>query len=53
MQQRRHRRFDLDGNPLLKIVWGVRIIGTVSWVMVAFVGIDGVKMLSNPAACRE
>jgi hypothetical protein len=23
------------------------IIGTVSWVMVAFVGIDGVKMLSN------
>lgn len=37
---------DLDGNPLLKIVWGV-IIGTVSWVMVAFVGIDGVKMLSN------
>lgn len=37
---------DLDGNPLLKIGWGV-IIGTVSWVMVAFVGIDGVKMLSN------
>lgn len=23
------------------------IIGTVSWVMVAFIGIDGVKMLSN------
>jgi glycine betaine transporter len=37
---------DLDGNPTLKIVWGV-IIGTVSWVMVAFIGIDGVKMLSN------
>lgn len=37
---------DLDGNPLLKVVWGV-IIGIVSWVMVAFVGIDGVKMLSN------
>ncbi|RMQ96195.1 putative transporter-like membrane protein [Pseudomonas savastanoi pv. glycinea] len=37
---------DLDGNPLLKVVWGV-IIGVVSWVMVAFVGIDGVKMLSN------
>ncbi|WP_028615771.1 BCCT family transporter [Pseudomonas canadensis] len=37
---------DLDGNPLLKIVWGL-IIGSVSWVMVAFVGIDGVKMLSN------
>jgi choline-glycine betaine transporter len=37
---------DLDGNPLLKIVWGL-IIGTVSWVMVAFVGVDGVKMLSN------
>ena len=37
---------DLDGNPALKIVWGV-IIGTVSWVMVSFIGIDGVKMLSN------
>ncbi|KAI1695056.1 BCCT, betaine/carnitine/choline family transporter domain-containing protein [Ditylenchus destructor] len=37
---------DLDGNPALKIVWGV-IIGSVSWVMVSFVGIDGVKMLSN------
>ncbi|NBF09310.1 BCCT family transporter [Pseudomonas sp. Fl4BN1] len=37
---------DLDGSPLLKVVWGV-IIGSVSWVMVAFVGIDGVKMLSN------
>ena len=37
---------DLDGNPMLKIVWGV-IIGTVSWVMVSFIGIDGVKMLSN------
>lgn len=37
---------DLDGNPMLKVVWGV-IIGTVSWVMVSFVGIDGVKMLSN------
>lgn len=37
---------DLDGNPLLKIIWGL-IIGSVSWVMVAFVGIDGVKMLSN------
>lgn len=23
------------------------IIGTVSWVMVSFIGIDGVKMLSN------
>lgn len=37
---------DLDGNPALKVLWGV-IIGTVSWVMVAFVGVDGVKMLSN------
>ena len=37
---------DLDGNPMLKVIWGV-IIGTVSWIMVAFVGIDGVKMLSN------
>lgn len=46
MQQGVTADSDLDGNPLLKIVWGV-IIGTVSWVMVAFVGIDGVKMLSN------
>ncbi|KAF0867075.1 BCCT family transporter [Pseudomonas sp. LD120] len=37
---------DLDGNPQLKVVWGV-IIGCVSWVMVAYVGIDGIKMLSN------
>lgn len=37
---------DLDGNPLLKVIWGA-IIGCVSWVMVAYVGIDGVKMLSN------
>lgn len=37
---------DLDGNAALKVIWGV-IIGCVSWVMVAFVGIDGVKMLSN------
>ncbi|WP_259764250.1 BCCT family transporter, partial [Pseudomonas protegens] len=37
---------DLDGSPLLKVIWGA-IIGCVSWVMVAYVGIDGVKMLSN------
>ncbi|VVM66771.1 hypothetical protein PS662_01591 [Pseudomonas fluorescens] len=42
---------DLDGNAALKIVWGV-IIGTVSWVMVAFVGIDEVKILSNLGGCR-
>lgn len=30
----------------MKVVWGV-VIGSVSWVMVSFVGIDGVKMLSN------
>ncbi|BAU72503.1 BCCT family transporter [Metapseudomonas furukawaii] len=37
---------DLDGNPLLKVAWGL-IIGAMAWVMVAFVGLDGVKMLSN------
>ena len=34
--------FAPDGNPLLKVIWGA-IIGCVSWVMVAYVGIDGVK----------
>ena len=30
----------------VKILWG-SIIGVVSWTMVSFVGIDGIKMLSN------
>jgi glycine betaine transporter len=30
----------------VKVLWGT-IIGIVSWTMVSFVGIDGVKMLSN------
>lgn len=30
----------------IKILWG-SIIGIVSWTMVSFVGIDGIKMLSN------
>lgn len=30
----------------IKIIWGL-IIGLVSWVMVSYAGIDGVKMLSN------
>ncbi|OXY80538.1 BCCT family transporter [Oceanimonas doudoroffii] len=35
-----------DSNIGIKVLWG-SVIGTVSWVMVSFVGIDGVKMLSN------
>ncbi|WNC72742.1 BCCT family transporter [Thalassotalea psychrophila] len=30
----------------VKIIWG-SVIGIVAWVMVSFVGIDGIKMLSN------
>ena len=30
----------------VKVLWGT-IIGIVSWTMVSFVGIDGIKMLSN------
>lgn len=37
---------DLNAGLRMKVVWGV-IVGIVSWVMVSFVGIDGVKMLSN------
>ncbi len=37
---------DLNAGVPMKVVWGV-IIGSVSWVMVSFVGIDGVRMLSN------
>lgn len=34
------------GSNLLKLLWGV-IVGLVGWIMVAFVGVDGIKMLSN------
>ncbi len=37
---------NINGNAVIKIIWGV-IIGVVAWIMVAFIGIDGVKMLSN------
>lgn len=39
---------DTDARATLpmKVLWGVTI-GVVSWTMVAFVGIDGIKMLSN------
>lgn len=37
---------DLNAGLTMKVVWGV-IVGIVAWVMVSFVGIDGVKMLSN------
>ncbi|WP_249975761.1 BCCT family transporter [Vreelandella olivaria] len=37
---------DLNAGITMKVTWGV-IIGIVAWVMVSFVGIDGVKMLSN------
>jgi choline-glycine betaine transporter len=30
----------------MKVLWGV-IIGLVAWVMISYVGIEGVKMLSN------
>ncbi|WP_280542238.1 BCCT family transporter [Chromohalobacter sp. 11-W] len=37
---------DLNTGVSMKILWGI-IVGIVSWVMVSFVGIDGIKMLSN------
>ncbi|WNL43375.1 BCCT family transporter [Halomonas sp. PAMB 3264] len=37
---------DLNAGLTMKVVWGV-IVGLVAWVMVSFIGIDGVKMLSN------
>ncbi|MDH2433641.1 BCCT family transporter [Pokkaliibacter sp. MBI-7] len=37
---------DLNAGMPMKVLWGT-IVGIVSWVMVSFVGIDGVKMLSN------
>ena len=37
---------DLNTGIPMNVVWG-GIFGTVSWVMVSFVGVDGVRMLSN------
>lgn len=37
---------DLNAGIAMKVIWGI-IVGVVSWVMVSFVGIDGIKMLSN------
>ncbi|MFC0269585.1 BCCT family transporter [Kushneria aurantia] len=37
---------DMSGALPVKIVWGA-VIGIVAWVMTSFVGIDGIKMLSN------
>ncbi|OLO02769.1 BCCT family transporter [Salinicola socius] len=37
---------DLNAGVPMKVIWGL-IVGVVSWVMVSFVGIDGIKMLSN------
>jgi choline-glycine betaine transporter len=46
-----------EGNPWLKIVWGV-VVGTVAWIMISFAGgVEGVKILSNlggfPAAILQ
>ncbi len=36
-----------EGNPRLKIIWGVSV-GTVAWVMIAFTGgVEGIRILSN------
>ncbi|WP_165855804.1 BCCT family transporter [Marinobacter sp. JSM 1782161] len=37
---------DLNAGLKMKVLWGA-IVGIVSWVMVSFIGVDGVKMLSN------
>ncbi|WP_027348664.1 BCCT family transporter [Halotalea alkalilenta] len=37
---------DLNAGLRMKIVWGCTV-GVVAWVMVSFVGVGGVKMLSN------
>lgn len=30
----------------IRLIWGV-VIGTVSWVMISFAGVDGIKIISN------
>lgn len=37
---------DFSAGIPMKIIWGV-VVGIIAWVMTSFVGIDGVKMLSN------
>ncbi|MEL6830182.1 MAG: BCCT family transporter, partial [Pseudomonadota bacterium] len=37
---------ELESGPKLKIVW-VLLLAGMAWVMVAFSGVDGVRMLSN------
>jgi glycine betaine transporter len=43
-----------EAKTWLKVVWGT-LVGTVSWVMISFADVEGVKILSNlggfPAAC--
>jgi len=46
-----------EGNPWLKVVWGV-VVGSVAWIMISFAGgVEGVKILSNlggfPAAILQ
>lgn len=37
---------EVETGPTLKIVW-VILLATTAWIMVAFSGVDGVRMLSN------
>ncbi|GKW49511.1 BCCT family transporter [Halomonas sp. NCCP-2165] len=37
---------DFSAGIPMKVVWGC-VVGIIAWVMTSFVGIDGVKMLSN------
>jgi len=37
---------ELEAGPKLKIIW-VLLLAGVAWLMVAFSGVDGVRMLSN------
>lgn len=40
------------GRLPLKVLWGTTI-GAVAWIMTSFVGVDGIKMLSNLGAFRR
>ncbi len=40
------RQADGGNRLFMKLVWGA-MIGAVAWIMTGFVGIDGIKMLSN------
>lgn len=37
---------NLEAKPWIKLSWGL-VIGVVSWVMVSYAGLDGIRMLSN------